>query len=228
MGQKVNPIAYRVGVTENWRSRWYATKKNFGDWLVEDQKIRRFVHKEYNFAGIARVEIERIGERVKVQVWAARPGLIIGKKGAKVDKLSEDISGLINRVVDMDVKEIETPELDAQVVGEAIREQLEKRSPYRRTMRRYAEMVMDLGAKGIKILCKGRLGGAEIARQEKIVLGTVPLSTLRADVDFAMSTAILSKGTIGIKVWIYKGEKFKDKKKEAPAQAQPAAPAPTT
>lgn len=227
MGQKVNPVAFRVGVTANWRSRWYATKKNFGDWLVEDQRIRKFVYKEYNFAGIARVEIERIGERVKVQVWAARPGLIIGKKGAKVDKLSEDISGLISRVVDMDVKEIETPELDAQVVGEAIREQLEKRSPYRRTMRRYAEMVMDLGAKGIKILCKGRLGGAEIARQEKIVLGTVPLSTLRADVDFAMSTAILSKGTIGIKVWIYKGEKFKDKKRE-PAAAQPAPAAPTS
>ena len=221
MGQKVNPIAFRVGITENWRSRWYATKKNFGTFLVEDQRIRRFIEKEYGFAGIARIEIERIGERVKVLVWAARPGLIIGKKGAKVDKLSEDVSALITRVVDMDVKEIETPELDSKVVGEAIKEQLEKRSPYRRTMRRYAEMVMDLGAKGIKILCKGRLGGAEIARQEKIVLGSVPLSTLRADVDYATSTAILSKGTIGIKVWIYKGEKFTETKKE-PVAAQPA------
>jgi len=221
VGQKVNPIAFRMGVYDNWRSRWYATKKNFGDWLTEDQRIRKFVEKEYGFAGIARIEIERIGERVKVQVWAARPGLIIGKKGAKVDKLSEDVAALINRVVDLDVKEIETPELDSKVVGEAIREQLEKRSPYRRTMRRYAEMVMDLGAKGIKILCKGRLGGAEIARSEKIVLGTVPLSMLRADVDFAMSTAILTKGTIGIKVWIYKGEKFVEKKK-----AEPAAPVP--
>lgn len=226
MGQKVNPVAFRMGVTDNWRSRWYAPKKNFGDWLVEDQKIRKFIKKEYGFAGIARIEIERIGERVKVQVSAARPGLIIGKKGAKVDKLSEDVSALISRVVDMDVKEIETPELDSQVVAEAIKEQLEKRSPYRRTMRRYAEMVMDLGAKGIKILCKGRLGGAEIARSEKIVLGTVPLSTLRADVDYATSTAILSKGTIGIKCWIYKGEKFKEQRKApATAAAQPA-PAP--
>ncbi len=223
MGQKVNPIAFRVGVTDNWRSRWYTTKKHFGDWLVEDQKIRQFIKKEYGFAGIARIEIERIGERVKVQVWAARPGLIIGKKGAKVDKLSEDVAGLIRRVVDMDVKEIETPELDAQVVGEAVREQLERRSPYRRTMRRHAEMVMDLGAKGIKILCKGRLGGAEIARSEKIVLGTVPLSTLRADVDYATSTAVLSKGTIGIKVWIYKGEKFKESKK-APVAAPTETP----
>ena len=223
MGQKVNPIAFRMGVYDNWRSRWYATKKNFGDWLAEDQRIRRFVEKEYLFAGIARIEIERIGERVKIQVTAARPGLIIGKKGAKVDKLSEDVAALINRVVDLDVKEIETPELDAKVVGEGLREQLERRSPYRRTMRRYAEMVMDLGAKGIKILCKGRLGGAEIARSEKIVLGSVPLTKLRADIDFAMSTAILSKGTIGIKVWIYKGEKFIEKKKGLPVAA-PAAP----
>ncbi len=222
MGQKVNPIAFRMGVYDNWRSRWYATKKNYGDWLVEDQKIRRFVEKEYKFAGISRIEIERIGERVKIQVSAARPGLIIGKKGAKVDKLSEDVAALVNRVVDLDVKEIETPELDAKVVGEGLREQLERRSPYRRTMRRYAEMVMDLGAKGIKILCKGRLGGAEIARSEKIVLGSVPLTKLRADIDFAMSTAILSKGTIGIKVWIYKGEKFIEKKGQP--TAAPAVP----
>ncbi|MBI2901532.1 MAG: 30S ribosomal protein S3 [Planctomycetes bacterium] len=223
MGQKVNPIAFRVGVTEHWRSRWYATKKNFGDWLVEDQRIRRFIKSEYGFAGIARIEIERIGDRVKVQVWAVRPGLIIGKKGAKVDKLSEDVAALVNRVVDMDVKEIETPELDAQVVGEAVRERLEKREPYRRTMRRAAEMVMQLSAKGVKILCKGRLGGAEIARSEKIVMGTVPLSTLRADVDYATSTAILTKGTIGIKVWIYKGEKFKEARKEPAPAAAPTA-----
>lgn len=221
MGQKVNPLSFRIGITEPWRSRWYASKKNYGDWLIEDQKIRRFVKKEYGFAGISKIEIERIGEKVRVVVCAARPGLIIGKKGAKVDRLSEDVSGIVGRAVEVDVKELENPELDAQIVGESIREQLEKRSPYRRTMRRYAEMVMDLGAMGIKILCKGRLGGAEIARQEKITLGTVPLTKLRADIDFAMSTAILNKGTIGIKVWIYKGEKFQEKHKAAPAPTQP-------
>ncbi|SVD12570.1 uncharacterized protein METZ01_LOCUS365424, partial [marine metagenome] len=168
MGQKVNPVSFRVGVTLPWASRWYATKKNYGDFLVEDHQVRKFVKKEYGFAGIAKIEIERIGDRVKVHIFSARPGLVIGKKGSKVDKLSQDLTNLIGRVVDLDVKEIESPEVDAQIVAESIAEQLQKRSPYRRTMRRYAEMVMDLGAKGVKILCKGRLGGADIARAEKI------------------------------------------------------------
>jgi small subunit ribosomal protein S3 len=215
MGQKVNPVSYRVGVTIPWASRWYATKKDYGDFLVEDHMVRKFVKKEYGFAGISKIEIERIGDRVKIHIFSARPGLIIGKKGSKVDKLSQDLTNMIGRVVDLDVKEIESPELDAQIVAESIAEQLQKRSPYRRTMRRYAEMVMDLGAIGVKILCKGRLGGADIARSEKINLGSVPLSTIRADIDYAQGTAHLSKGTIGIKVWVYKGEKFAEKKKGA-------------
>lgn len=222
MGQKVNPISFRVGVTTPWRSRWYASKKNFGDWLVEDFKIREFIRKEYNFAGISRIDIERIGEKIRITLFAARPGLIIGKRGAKVDKMSEDVGGLVGRAVEVDVKELETPELNAMIVAEAIAEQLQKRSPYRRTMRRYGEMVIDLGAKGIKILCKGRLGGAEIARSERLVLGRIPLTTLRADVDYGAATAVLTKGTIGVKVWIYKGELFNVKEQKAPRAEAPA------
>ncbi len=221
MGQKVNPISYRIGVTEAWRSRWYATKKNFGDWLVEDQRIRGFIRKEYGFAGISRIEIERIGDKITVVLYAARPGLLIGRRGAKVDKISEDLSILIGRNVEVKIWDLEKPELDAQIVGEAIGEQLAKRAPYRRTIRRYAEMVMDLGAKGVKIQVKGRLGGAEIARSEFITLGKIPLSTLRAEIDFGMNTAILSKGTIGIKTWIYKGEKFGKLDKGATALKAP-------
>jgi len=223
MGQKVNPIAFRMGVTIGWVSRWYAGKKNFGDWVVEDHKIREFIRKAYGLAGIAKIEIERIGEKIRITLHAARPGLLIGKRGAKVDKTSEDVGGLVGRAVEVDVKELETPELNAKIVCEAIVEQLQKRAPYRRTMRRYSEMVMDLGAKGIKLLCKGRLGGAEIARQERLVLGRIPLNTLRADIDYGTATAILSKGTIGVKCWVYKGDIFQEKRKAAPKPAEPQA-----
>jgi small subunit ribosomal protein S3 len=219
MGQKINPIAFRVGVTQPWRSRWYAGKKNFGDWVVEDFRIRKYVRKEYAFAGVSRIDIERIGEKIQITLFAARPGLIIGKRGAKVDKMGEDLGGLVGRTIEVDVKELDTPELNATVVAEAIAEQLQRRNPYRRTMRRHAEMVMDLGAKGIKLLCKGRLGGAEIARQERLVLGRIPLTTLRADIDYGTATAILSKGTIGVKCWVYKGETFDHRAKKAPAKA---------
>jgi small subunit ribosomal protein S3 len=222
MGQKVNPIAFRMGITAPWRSRWYAGKKNFGDWLVEDSRIREFIRKEYAFAGISRIDVERIGDKVRITLFAARPGLIIGKRGAKVDKMSEDVGGLVGRTVEVDVKELDTPELNATIVAGAIAEQLQKRSPYRRTMRRHAEMVMDLGAKGIKLLCKGRLGGAEIARQERLVLGRIPLTTLRADIDYGTATAVLSKGTIGVKCWVYKGEYFQEKKAPRPAAAAAA------
>lgn len=208
MGQKVNPVSFRTGVTRPWRSRWYATKKNFGDWLVEDHRIRGFIRKEYGFAGISSIEVERIGDKMTVILRAARPGLLIGRKGAKVDKISEDLSILIGRNVEVKILDLQTPELDAQIVGEAIGEQLAKRSPYRRTIRRYAEMVMERGGLGVKIQVKGRLGGAEIARSEFITLGKIPLQTLRADIDYGQATAILNKGTIGIKVWIYKGELF--------------------
>jgi small subunit ribosomal protein S3 len=223
MGQKVNPLSFRMGITEPWRSRWYAGKKTYGDWLVEDNRIRLFIRKEYGLAGISRIDIERIGEKIRITLFAARPGLIIGKRGAKVDKLSEDVGGLVGRTVEVDVKELETPELNATVVAGAISEQLAKRAPYRRTMRRYAEMVMDLGAKGIKLICKGRLGGAEIARSERLVLGRIPLNTLRAEIDYGTATSVLSKGTIGVKCWVYKGDKFEEKRKKAPPVEVPQA-----
>jgi len=219
MGQKVNPFSFRMGITSPWRSRWYAGRKTFGDWLVEDYRIRQFIRKEYGFAGLSRIDIERIGEKIRITLFAARPGLIIGKRGSKVDKLSEDVGGLVGRSVEVDVKELETPELNAQIVAEAVTEQLQKRAPYRRTMRRYAEMVMDLGAKGVKIVCKGRLGGAEIARSERLVLGRIPLNTLRAEIDYGTATAVLSKGTIGVKVWIYKGEIFEEETAKARSAA---------
>ncbi len=216
MGQKVNPLAFRIGITDVWRSRWYAGKKDFGFWLVEDFKIREFIRKEYGFAGISRIDIERLGEKVNVTLHAARPGLIIGKRGAKIDKLSEDVGNLIKRAVDVDVKELDSPEVNAQIVAEAIAEQLQRRSPYRRTMRRHAEMVMDLGAKGIKLICKGRLGGSEIARSERLVKGRIPLNTLRADVDYGVATAVITKGTIGVKCWIFKGMREAAKKGKKP------------
>lgn len=219
MGQKVSPTGLRIGITEEWRSKWYASKKDFGKWLGEDQKIRKFVKKEYGFAGISRIDIERVGDRLHLIIHAARPGLIIGKKGAKVEQLGQDIGSLIGRPIDLDIKEIENPEMNSQIVAEAIAEQLEKRASYRRTMRKYAEMIMDVGAEGVKIQCKGRLGGAEIARAEHLVLGKLPLSTLRAEIDYATATAILTKGTIGVKLWIYKGERFVEKdRKVAPAE----------
>ncbi len=223
MGQKVNPLSFRMGVYDPWRSRWYAGKKNFGDWVVEDNKIRLFIKKEYGFAGISRIDIERIGDKIRIAISAARPGLIIGKRGAKVDKMSEDVGGLVGRTVEVDVKELETPELNAQIVAEAIAEQLQKRTPYRRTMRRYAEMVMDLGARGIKLLCKGRLGGAEIARSERLVMGRIPLNTLRAEIDYGLATAIITKGTIGVKCWVYKGDRFPEREKAAAPAAEPQA-----
>ncbi|OHB72343.1 MAG: 30S ribosomal protein S3 [Planctomycetes bacterium RBG_16_43_13] len=211
MGQKISPTGLRMGITEDWRSKWYANKKTFGPWLVEDQKIRKFIKREYAFAGIPRIDIERVGDKIHVVIHASRPGIIIGKRGAKVDQLAMDVGNVIGKGVDIDIKEVENPELNSQIVAEAIGEQLEKRAPFKRTMRKYAEMIMNIGAQGVKIQCKGRLGGAEIARAEHIVLGKLPLQTLRAEIDYGTHTAMLTKGTIGIKVWIYKGEKFTEK-----------------
>jgi small subunit ribosomal protein S3 len=212
MGHKINPFGFRLGILFRHKSRWYADKKRFGNFLIEDQKIRNFVKKNYGFAGIAQIDIERIADTIKVIVHAARPGLIIGRRGAKVDKLSEDLEAVIAHRIKLDIIELEKPELNAQIISEAIAEQLEKRAPFRRTIRKYAETVMDVGGKGVKIQCAGRLGGAEIARTEKLSMGSVPLHTLRANIDYGAATAILSKGTIGVKVWIYKGEVLPRKK----------------
>lgn len=209
MGQKTNPIGFRVGITEGWKSRWYAPKAAFGTFLVEDEKIRQFVDRDLNrkppFAGVSKVEIERTRDEVKVILHTARPGVVIGAKGAEVDKLRERIEDLIERRVSVSIVEIKNPDLDAKLVGAAIAEQLKKRSSFRRVIKQRCEAAMGAGARGVKIICSGRLGGAEMARVETQMLGAIPLQTLQAEVDYAITVAVTTVGTIGIKVWIYKG-----------------------
>jgi small subunit ribosomal protein S3 len=208
MGQKINPTSMRLGITDGWRSRWFARKKEFGKNLVEDQKLRKFIKKNYYEAGISKIEIERMADKVTVLVHAASPGLVIGRRGSKVDKLTEDLQDLVGKPVDLKIIEIEEPELSAQLVAESVAAQLEKRASYRRAMRKAVESVMSLGAKGVKIQVSGRIGGAEIARTEDVLKGRMPLTTLRAVIDYALAEALISKGKIGIKVWIFKGEQL--------------------
>lgn len=210
MGQKVNPVGFRVGVTEDWRSRWYAPKAAYGDFLGEDYKIRRHVDEKLNrkppFAAVAEVNIERTREEVTVTLRTARPGLVIGPKGAEVDKLREELEDLIKRkVAPIKVVEIKNPALNAQLVAESIAEQLKKRAAFRRVLKQRTEETMGSGAKGIKIVVGGRLGGAEIARSEKITVGSVPLTTLQANVDYGYAIAKTTFGTIGVKCWIFRG-----------------------
>ncbi len=210
MGQKVNPTGFRVGITEDWKSRWYAPKAAYGDFLIEDFKLRTLIDRKLNrrppFAGISDIFIERTREEVTVTLKTARPGLVIGPKGAEVDKLREELEDLIHRkVAPIKVVEIKNPDLNAQLVAEAIAEQLKKRASFRRVMKMRMDSTMQAGAKGIKIQVSGRLGGAEIARQEKSGMGSVPLTTLQANVDYGYAIAFTTFGTIGVKVWIYKG-----------------------
>lgn len=207
MGQKVRPTGLRLGITENWRSQWYAGKKDFGSLLVEDQKIRNHVKKNYGFAGIPIVEIDRTREEARVTLHTARPGLIIGRKGAGIDKLKEELEKITGRQINIKIKEVDRPELDAQLIAEGIAEQLQKRVAFRRTIRRAADTARDVGAEGVKIQISGRLGGAEIARTESILQGKIPLHTLKANIDYGFHEAVTTYGTIGVKVWIYTGEK---------------------
>jgi small subunit ribosomal protein S3 len=208
MGQKVHPTSLRIGITENWRSRWYAGKKKFGKLLVEDQKIRKYIKKNYRFTGIPKIEIERTrDEEARVILYAARPGLIIGRKGAEIEKLKDGVRKLVGKMVDIRIQEIDKPELEAQLVAENIAEQLQKRAAFRRTMKRAVDTTMGVGAKGVKVQISGRLGGAEIARTEKSAAGSIPLHTLRADVDYGFAESLTKYGTIGVKVWIFKGLK---------------------
>src|SRR5213080_930266 len=210
MGQKVNPTGFRVGITEHWKSRWYAPKAAYGDFLGEDFKLRRYIDAKLNrrppFAAVADILIERTREEVTVTLRTARPGLVIGPKGAEVDKLREELEDLIHRkVAPIKVIEVKNPDLNAQLVAEAIAEQLKKRASFRRVLKMRMESTMQAGAKGIKISVSGRLGGAEIARQEKSGMGSVPLTTLQANVDYGYAIAYTTYGTIGVKTWIYKG-----------------------
>jgi small subunit ribosomal protein S3 len=206
MGQKINPIGFRTGIVEDWKSRWYAGKKIFGDLLIEDSRIRKFVKDNYRYAGIPRVDIERTREEVKVVLHTARPGLIIGRKGAEVDKLREQLEELTGRRVAVSIQEIKNPDTSALLVGEAIADALLKRQAFRRVMRMRAESVMQAGALGVKIQLSGRLGGAEMSRCEKQIMGSIPLQTLQSNIDYALTEAYTTYGAIGIKVWIYKGQ----------------------
>jgi small subunit ribosomal protein S3 len=224
MGQKVNPIAFRTGVVTGWKSRWYAGKKDFAELLVEDQKIRKFIKfnpkkEQYRNAGIDRIEIERTRDEVRVVLHVARPGLIIGRKGAEVEVLQSDLQNLIGRRVNLKVEEIGRPELQAQLVAEDIASQLQRRSSFRRTMKRSIEQTMDAGAKGVKLQLSGRLGGAEMARCEKGGAGSLPLSTLQAKIDYGFAEASTPQGNIGIQVWINQGTYAGDGSDGADAQA---------
>jgi len=216
MGQKVCPIGLRLGIVEGWRSRWYANKKEFGNLLVEDQKIRAYISKEFRFQGIPKVEIERTANEVNCLIHTARPGLIIGRKGAKVDKLRDDLAKMSSgRKVNINIVEISTPELSAQLVAESIAEQLQKRASFRRTMKKAVDLTVAAGAKGVRIQVSGRLGGSEMSRSETSLQGSLPLSTLRARIDYGFATAATVYGSIGTKVWIYLGEQTAEEAKEA-------------
>lgn len=206
MGQKTHPTGFRIAVTEQWRSRWYANKKDFARFVGEDFKIRKFIRKEWAFAAIPKVEIERTGELVTVFLHTARPGILIGKKGAKVDKFREDLEKLTGKPVRMKIIEVHRPELEANLVAEGVAEQLGKRINYRRALKKVAETSIAAGAKGIKIRVAGRLQGSEMARIGNIRKGRVPCTTLRAQLDYGFATCATKYGSIGCKVWIFKGE----------------------
>jgi len=220
MGHKVNPIGFRVGITEDWRSRWCADKKTFGLYVVQDERVRQYIKKTYHFAGIPRIEIERTREQVKVILYAARPGVVIGRKGSEIDRLKADLEAIVGRSVQIKIEEVAKPELEGQLVAESIVEQLEKRSPFRRVMKKAADTTMQAGAKGIKIQSAGRLGGAEIARSERLVVGSIPLHTLRADISYGTHECRTPYGRIGVKVWIYRGRRaLKERRSAAHAEA---------
>ena len=206
MGQKVNPISIRLGVNRTWDSRWYAEGQEYADLLHEDFKIRDFICKRLKQAGISKVVIERPAKRPRVSVHAARPGVIIGKKGADIEQLRKDLNALFGSDVALNIVEVRKPEVDAQLVAESVAQQLERRASFRRAMKRAVQTAMRLGAGGIRINCAGRLGGAEIARTEWYREGRVPLHTLRADVDYGFAEGLTTYGIIGVKVWIYRGD----------------------
>ena len=210
MGQKTSPIGFRTGITLGWKSTWFAPKANYGEFLIEDWKIRKYIDNKFNrqppYSAVSRVEISRTRNEVKVTLHTARPGMVIGPRGAEVENLKDELENLVDRKINVNVIEIKEPSLDAQLVAEGIAEQLKRRASYRRAMKTQCENVMNAGAKGVKIICGGRLAGAEIARKETQKLGSIPLQTLDANVDYGVAESHTTYGTIGVKVWIYKGK----------------------
>lgn len=210
MGQKVNPLGLRLNITRTWDSVWYAGK-DYSTYLIEDQKIKKYLKVKLQHAGLAKVIIERTGDKVRTKLFAARPGIIIGKKGAEIELLKKDLEKLVGRKVTLDIQEVRRPEADAQLVAESIASQLVRRVAFRRAMKKAVNSALRFGVQGIKISCSGRLGGAEMSRCEWVREGRVPLHTLRADVDYALAEANTTYGIIGVKVWIFKGEVLGDR-----------------
>jgi len=221
VGQKVNPHGLRVGIIKDWDTKWYADDKNFAEFLVEDNKIREFLKPRLYAAGVSKIEIERTAGKIRLNIHVAKPGMVIGKGGAGIEELRKDLEKLTNnKSVAINITEIKVPEMDAQLVAENIAAQLEKRISFRRAMKQAMQRTMRAGAKGIKTMCSGRLGGAEIARSEWYREGTIPLQTLRADIDYGFAEAHTTYGRIGVKVWIYKGEVLPQAKTQKIEQAK--------
>lgn len=206
MGQKIHPHGFRVGIIKDWDTRWFASKKDFADYLIEDHKIRNFLKKKLYPAGISRIEIERAANKITINIHTAKPGIVIGRGGTGVEAIKADLVKLVGKPCSINIIEVKRPDVDAQLVAEAVAAQLERRTSFRRAMKQTIGRAMKSGAKGIKIACSGRLGGAEIARSENYHEGSIPLQTIRADIDYGFAEAKTTYGRIGVKVWIYKGE----------------------
>lgn len=213
MGQKVNPHGLRVGVIKNWDSRWFVSDKDFGDTLVEDYNLRKTLKKQLKDAGVPKIEIERDASKVRIHIHCAKPGMVIGKGGAEIEKLRVQCEQILGKPVAINIVEVRNPDVNAQLIAENVAQQLEKRISYRRAMKSCIGRAMKFNARGIKIMCSGRLGGAEIARSEQYHEGTIPLQTLRADIDYGFAEAKTTYGIIGIKVWLYKGEVLSESRK---------------
>ena len=216
MGQKVSPTGFRLGITEEWRSRWYADK-DYAKNLANDLAIRKFLDKQLARAAVSKIEIERAGDKIKIIVTTARPGVVIGKKGAEIDSLRKKLEKVANGPVSIEVVEVKRPELDAALIAQSVAEQLEGRVAFRRAMRKAVQSARKSGAKGIRIQCSGRLGGAEMSRRERYREGRVPLHTLRAKIDYGFATAATTMGSIGVQVWVYHGEVLPGQKAPQPA-----------
>lgn len=214
MGQKTHPYGFRLGYNKTWHSRWYA-ENNYADILVEDVKLRQQLKKRLGHAGVSEIDIERSGDRMRITIHTSRPGIIIGRKGAEVDKLRDDLVKQLGREVHINIQEVQRPELDAQLVAESIAGQLERRVSFRRAMKKAMESAFRFGAKGVKIMVSGRLGGHEIARTEWYQEGRLPLHTLKADIDFGLAESRTTYGTIGCKVWVYRGDLLREKGRRA-------------
>ncbi len=208
MGQKVHPFLQRIGIIRTWHSRWFAKPKDYAKFIKEDYNIRKFIKTKFKQAAISKIIIERLAERTKIRILTARPGLIIGRHGSDIERLREDLNNMFKKELSIDIEEVKKPALDAQLVGENVALQLEKRIAFRRAVKRAIEQTMSQGAEGIKITCAGRLGGAEMSRTETYKQGKIPLSTLRTDIDYGFAESLTTYGLIGVKVWIYKGDIF--------------------